>query len=85
MNDFFIFAHLGFRHIMDINGSDHMLFILALVIRYMAADWKKIYFNLGSTLALRKSIYYRVIFNITLPEGKENASVHIDNITLISF
>ncbi len=41
MNDLFIFAHLGFRHIMDINGSDHMLFILALVIRYMASDWKK--------------------------------------------
>ena len=46
MNDFFIFAHLGFRHIMDINGSDHMLFILALVIRYMAADWKKILMTL---------------------------------------
>jgi hypothetical protein len=50
-----------------------------------SADWKKIYFNLGSTLALRKSLYYRVIFNAVLPEGKENASVHFDNIKLISF
>lgn len=50
-----------------------------------SADWKKIYFNLGSTLALRKSLYYRVIFNAALPEGKENASVHFDNIKLISF
>jgi hypothetical protein len=50
-----------------------------------SADWKKIYFNLGSTLALRKSLYYRVIFNAALPEGKENASVYFDNIKLISF
>lgn len=50
-----------------------------------SADWKKIYFNLGSTLALRKSLYYRVIFNTALPEGKENASVYFDNIKLISF
>lgn len=50
-----------------------------------SAEWKKIYFNLGSTLALRKSLYYRVIFNVSLPEGKENASVHFDNIKLISF
>jgi len=50
-----------------------------------SAEWKKIYFNLGSTLALRKSQYYRVIFNTALPEGKENATVHFDNIKLISF
>jgi len=50
-----------------------------------SAEWKKIYFNLGSTLALRKSLYYRVIFNTALPEGKENATVHFDNIKLISF
>ena len=50
-----------------------------------SAEWKKIYFNLGNTLALRKSQYYRVIFNTALPEGKENATVHFDNIKLISF
>ena len=60
MNDLFIFAHLGFRHIMDINGSDHMLFILALVIRYMASDWKKILilvtsFTIGHSITLALS------------------------------
>ena len=50
-----------------------------------SASWNKIYFNLGNMLAARKSVYYRVIFNATLPEGKENAVILMDNIKLISF
>jgi hypothetical protein len=73
MNDLFIFAHLGFRHIMDINGSDHMLFILALVIRYMAADWKKILilvtsFTIGHSITLALSTLEWIYFPMYLIE-----------------
>jgi len=73
MNDLFIFAHLGFRHIMDINGSDHMLFILALVIRYIAADWKKILilvtsFTIGHSITLALSTLDWIYFPMLLIE-----------------
>jgi hypothetical protein len=73
MNDLFIFAHLGFRHIIDINGSDHMLFILALVIRYIAADWKKILilvtsFTIGHSITLALSTLDWIYFPIYLIE-----------------
>jgi len=77
MNDLFIFAHLGFRHIIDINGSDHMLFILALVIRYIGPDWKKILilvsaFTIGHSITLALStldwIYFRMqIIELLIP------------------
>lgn len=47
--------------------------------------WNKIYFNLGNMLTARKSLYYRIILNTALPEGKENAAILLDNIKLISF
>jgi hypothetical protein len=73
MNDLFIFAHLGFRHIIDINGSDHMLFILALVIRYIAADWKKILilvtsFTIGHSITLALSTLEWIYFPMYLIE-----------------
>ncbi len=73
MNDLFIYVHLGFRHIIDINGSDHILFILALVIRYLAADWKKILilvtaFTIGHSITLALSTLDWVHFPVTLVE-----------------
>ena len=73
MNDLFIFAHLGFRHIMDINGSDHMLFILTLVIRYMASDWKKILilvtsYTIGHSITLALSTLDWIYFPMNLIE-----------------
>ncbi|MEY4058723.1 MAG: hypothetical protein RLZ50_1935, partial [Bacteroidota bacterium] len=58
---------LGFRHIIDINGSDHILFILALVIRYVWTDWKKILvlvtsFTIGHSVTLALSTLQWVNF-----------------------
>lgn len=36
------YFQLGFEHITDINGFDHMLFLLALCAAYVYTDWKKI-------------------------------------------
>jgi len=73
MNDVFIFAHLGFRHIIDLNGSDHMLFILALVIRYLGSDWKKILilvtaFTIGHSITLALSTLNWIYFPMSLIE-----------------
>ena len=73
MNDVFIFAHLGFRHIIDLNGSDHMLFILALVIRYLGSDWKKILilvtaFTIGHSITLALSTLNWIYFPMPLIE-----------------
>lgn len=40
MNDFLPFVWLGFRHITDFNGADHMLFLLALAVIYRGRDWR---------------------------------------------
>ena len=60
MDDLLIYLRLGFRHIIDFNGSDHILFILALVIRYVWTDWKKILvlvtsFTIGHSVTLALS------------------------------
>lgn len=56
---FTTYFQLGFEHITDINGYDHMLFLLALCGVYLYRDWQKILilvtaFTIGhsTTLAL---------------------------------
>lgn len=36
------YLELGFEHILDPNGYDHILFIIALAIVYHIKDWKKV-------------------------------------------
>jgi hypothetical protein len=73
MDELLIYLRLGFRHIIDINGSDHILFILALVIRYIWEDWKKILvlvtsFTIGHSLTLALSTLNWVNFPVNLIE-----------------
>ena len=44
MSDFEIYLPLGFQHIVDIRGYDHILFIIALCAIYRLKDWKKVAF-----------------------------------------
>lgn len=44
MSDFEIFLPLGFQHITDIHGYDHILFVIALCAIYRLKDWKKVIF-----------------------------------------
>jgi hypothetical protein len=37
---FLTFAHLGFRHIVDVSAMDHILFLLALAAIYQPRDWR---------------------------------------------
>lgn len=57
MNDFFSNLILGIEHITDIEGYDHMLFLLTLCAPFYYKDWKQIFwlataFTLGHSLTL---------------------------------
>lgn len=40
MSEFAAFMELGVRHIADVNGADHILFLLALAAVYRLRDWR---------------------------------------------
>ncbi|MDM1047600.1 HupE/UreJ family protein [Sphingobacterium hotanense] len=42
MSDFSIYFQLGWQHILDLNGYDHILFVMVLCCSYVLKDWKKI-------------------------------------------
>jgi len=44
MSDFEIYLPLGFQHITDLNGYDHILFVIALCAIFRLKDWKKVAF-----------------------------------------
>ncbi len=60
MEALFMYGRLGFKHIIDLGGVDHIVFVLALTIRYTLLDWKKILvlvtsFTIGHSLTLALS------------------------------
>ena len=61
MNDFELYFTLGRQHIADWQGIDHILFILALCLRYLLVDWRKILvlitaFTIGHSITLALSV-----------------------------
>ena len=62
MIDFGLFFQMGYEHIADLKGIDHILFVTALCIRYQFADWKKLLwlvtaFTLGHSITLALSVF----------------------------
>jgi hypothetical protein len=60
MSEFQAYLQLGFDHITDSNGYDHILFIIALCTIYTLVDWKKVIvlvtaFTLGHSITLALS------------------------------
>ncbi len=60
MSDLGIYLHLGFKHIISWGAWDHILFVLALTLRYQWTDWKKLLvlitaFTFGHSLTLALS------------------------------
>jgi hypothetical protein len=73
MSDFWIFFKVGLNHVLDVNGYDHLLFLIALTVPYVAKDWKKIlilvsFFTLGHTLSLMLSVFNIVSVKAILVE-----------------
>jgi hypothetical protein len=61
MSDLLAFLHLGFRHITDPRGLDHVLFLLALAAIYRPSDWREVLrvitaFTVGHSVTLALTV-----------------------------
>jgi hypothetical protein len=57
MGQFQLYFQLGIQHILDLDGFDHILFVVALCAIYVLRDWKKIIilvtaFTVGHSITL---------------------------------
>lgn len=62
MQTFVLFFKQGLSHILDIDGIDHLLFILAITVFFSLSHWKKLAllitaFTLGHSITLVLSVY----------------------------
>ena len=61
MSEFVAFFQLGFRHITDPQGADHILFLLALAAIYRLRDWRELLwvitaFTIGHSITLALAV-----------------------------
>lgn len=73
MSQFSLYFELGIQHILDLQGFDHILFIIALCGLYTFRDWKKVIilvtaFTLGHSVTLALSVLNIVQVNPALIE-----------------
>ncbi len=69
MDQFLVYFETGFEHIADLRGIDHILFVMALCIRYQFSDWKKLLilitsFTIGHSITLALSVFNMVNYSI---------------------
>ncbi|RDK88317.1 HupE/UreJ family protein [Marinirhabdus gelatinilytica] len=62
MSDFWLYVTLGFEHVLDWNGYDHTLFIVALCATHTFKTWRKMVlhvtmFTLGHSVSLALASY----------------------------
>lgn len=68
MSEFSIYFQLGWQHILDFNGYDHILFVMVLCCSYVLKDWKKILwlvtaFTVGHSVTLALAAFKIVKVN----------------------
>lgn len=73
MSEFWLYFNIGLQHVLDIDGYDHVLFLIALTVPYAFKDWKRVLilvslFTVGHTLALMLSVFEIVIIKASLVE-----------------
>lgn len=62
MQDFPLYFELGWQHILDWQGYDHILFVIVLCGTYTLTDWKKVLilvtaFTIGHSITLALSVF----------------------------
>ena len=62
LENFWFNVQYGINHVLDINGYDHVLFLMILAVPYVFKDWKRVLllvsmFTLGHTLSLVLAAY----------------------------
>jgi hypothetical protein len=60
MNEFWLWFNTGTEHILDWNGYDHILYVMALCVLFSVKEWKKLLilvtaFTIGHSLTLAVS------------------------------
>jgi hypothetical protein len=73
MQDFSLYFELGWEHICDWQGYDHILFVAVLCASYVASQWRKVLvlvtaFTIGHSLTLALSALHIVSINTSLIE-----------------
>ena len=73
LENFWFNVEYGINHVLDLNGYDHVLFLIVLTISYIFNDWKRVIllvstFTLGHTLSLVLAAYQIVSVNGILVE-----------------
>lgn len=73
MDTFTLFFEIGMKHILDVHGSDHILFVIALTAIYTMTDWKKVLilvtaFTIGHSITLALASYRVINVNSDLIE-----------------
>ena len=66
MTDFWFFTQLGFKHVLDWQAYDHILFLMVLCLPYSVRAWRSLLwlvslFTLGHTLSLILASYELVL------------------------
>ena len=66
MQDFSLYFELGWQHILDWQGYDHILFVTALCGVFLLNDWKKVLilvtaFTIGHSITLALSIFNKIL------------------------
>ncbi len=67
MGQFELYLKLGLEHILDLQGFDHILFVVALCALYLYKDWKRILilvtaFTIGHSVTLALATMNIIIF-----------------------
>ena len=73
MSDFFIYLQLGFDHITDPRGYDHILFVVALCAVYTLSQWRQVLilvtaFTIGHSITLALSTLQLIHYSTALIE-----------------
>jgi HupE / UreJ protein len=73
MSDFEIYLPLGFQHITDLKGYDHILFVIALCAVFRLKDWKKVAilitaFTIGHSVTLALATLNVITYSTKLIE-----------------
>ncbi|WP_296380166.1 HupE/UreJ family protein [Winogradskyella sp.] len=73
LENFWFNVKIGIDHILDINGYDHVLFLMVLAVPYVFKDWKRVLvlvsiFTIGHSISLILGAYDVVTVNGKLVE-----------------
>ncbi|MGW8265907.1 MAG: HupE/UreJ family protein [Longimicrobiales bacterium] len=73
LSEFQVFLRLGFEHIADVRGYDHILFIVALCAGYEPRHWRKLLilvtaFTVGHSITLALATLHIIAINDALVE-----------------